>query len=137
MIEAVSIPVLQIVLFLAALYAPGNAIEMEIDSEEKSMTYLLDNGVWIPKDGTENAFTIKGFRLLTPSGFTDLESVLGNLSNHNWSTESILKIDSQIEVLKTKDGLLVFPEGLRGTAEPIRVVYTMTSPPRRRINITE
>lgn len=123
MSEIVSIPLIKIIMFLAALYAPSNTAEIEIHLEEETKVYANDRGIWTSKKAAEDAFTIEGYRLLTPSGFLDLRSELGDLSEHNWSSESILKIGSSIEVLKTKEGLLIFPEGIRTPDEQIRVIY--------------
>jgi hypothetical protein len=67
--------------------------------------------------------------------FLDLETELSDLSEHDWSSESVLKIGSSIEVLKTKEGLLVFPEGIRAPNEPMRITYKTAVPVRRRVTV--
>lgn len=120
-------------MFLAALYAPSNTTEIEIHHAEETKVYAKDGGIWTSKKSIEDAFTIQGYRLLTPSGFLDLRSELGDLSEHDWSSESVLKVGSSIEVLKTKEGLLIFPEGIRAPDEPIRVIYKTTGRVRQKV----
>jgi len=133
MSEIVTIPLIKIIMFLAALYAPSNTTEIEIHHADRVEVYAKDGGIWISKDGTKDPFTIQGFRLLTPSGFLDLKAELGDLTKHSWSSESILQIGSDVEVLKTTEGLLIFPEGIRAPEEPIRVIYNTTGRVRRTV----
>lgn len=125
MTEIVSIPLIKLILFLAALYAPGNTAEIAIHHPDEVKVYQKDRGIWVSTTNPEDAFSVKVPRLLTPKGFFDLESEMDAAFNHDWSTESILTLSSGIEVLKTKEGLLIYPEGIQGDGEPIKVIYKL------------
>ena len=123
-------------MFLAALYAPSDTIEIEIHQKNKVNTYVQDAGIWTSKDNSSDVFLIRRYKLLSPSGFLDLETELGDVFEHEWSVESVLRVSSGIEVLKTKEGLLIYPDGIRGADEPIRVIYK-NPPPRFRRKVAE
>lgn len=123
MVEAVSIPLIKIILFLAALYAPESTAEIRIEHSDIVQTYVRDSGMWVSKNDSSDAFVIRGDKILSSSGVIDLASEIAGISAHDWSVESVLRIGSGIEVLKTRNGLLIYPEGLRGAGEPIRVEY--------------
>lgn len=133
MTELISIPLAKIILFLAALYAPGNTEEFEIHGPDTVETYIQEDGIWISKADPEEAYIISGHKLLSSSGLINLESEFGAL-DHDWSMESVLKLTSGVEVLKTREGLIIFPAGIAGDSKPIRVIYERTPIPRRRIN---
>jgi hypothetical protein len=131
--EIISVPLIKIIMFVAALYAPNNSTEFEIDHPDQVHTYVQNSDMWVSKNDPNDAFVIRGVKILSSSGVVDLETELGGiLSGHDWSQESVLKLSSGIEVLKTKDGLLVYPDGIRGSDEPIRVTYKVAG---RRVRI--
>jgi hypothetical protein len=131
--EIVAVPLIQIIMFLAALYAPSNTAEIEIDHPDGVHAYVQDSGMWVSKNDPDDAYVIRGTKMLSSSGVIDLETELDGISGHDWAEESILKLGSGIEVLKTKKGLLIYPDGIRGSDEPIRVSYRVVERPARRL----
>lgn len=110
-------------MFLAALWAPGDTTEFEINHPDGVQAYVQDTGMWVSKNDPGDAFVIRGLKMLSSSGVVDLETKLGGIDEHVWAEESVLSLSSGIEVLKTKDGLLIYPDGVRGEDEPISVIY--------------
>jgi|GEM_PF-3906724 len=123
MIEVISIPLVKFVLFLAAVFAPSDAAEFEVRSAEFSDTYIRNNQIWLSESDPEQAFTVSAYKLLSSSGLVDFKPEVQGLYDHRWSDKSVLKVGPGIEVLKTEEGLLIFPDGIKGSTEPIEVVY--------------
>lgn len=132
--EIIAVPLIKIIMFLAALYAPGNTVEIQIHHGNEIEEYVKDGGLWTSKNDPDDSFMVQGYRLLTPSGFINLKTELNGMPEHDWTTESVLKVGANIEVLKTKEGLLIFPDGIRGADEPITVIYKTKS---RRVRKTQ
>ena len=138
--EIISVPLVQIITFVAALFAPNNTTEIQIDHPDgvvayvQDLAYAQDSRMWVSKDDPNDAFVVRGVKMLSSSGVVDLEAELGGiLSGHQWHIESVLKLSSGMEVLKTKEGLLFYPDGIRGSEEPIRVSYQVSQVPERRV----
>lgn len=133
--ETLSTPIQAIVLFLAAFFAPTHAIELEIQRDQEAEAFTRSDTIWVSKEDPDSGFAIGGTRLLDSEGIVDLSDKVTPVLRHSWTRESILTISKNVQVLKTAEGLLIFPDGIRAQTDPIQVVYTLGSrvfqPPRQ------
>lgn len=133
--ETLSTPIQAIVLFLAAFSAPNHAIELEIQRDQEVDVFTRSSAIWVSKENPDSGFAIGGSRLLGSEGIVDLSDIVTPVIYHSWIRESILTISENVQVLKTAEGLLIFPDGIRAQTDPIKVVYTLGSrvfqPPRQ------
>ena len=127
MSEIITIPLTQLILLLAAFFAPSGASEFEIHDSDAITSYSREGSMWISKSEEGNAFTFSARKFLSSSGLIEFSEDIDSVYQHNWAEQSVLRIGSDIEVLKTSTGLLIFPKGIEETSNSIEVVYTTPS----------
>ncbi len=105
------VPLLEIIFYIAVLFAPMDTARISITEGQDSIIYSRTADGW--KSAADGAiWKLDGFTVLHGEDSIDVSAFVKGADTHNWSEESILKLSGNMEILKTSDGCRIYPNGI-------------------------
>jgi hypothetical protein len=118
----ISYPIYEILFLIALLFAPEGTTEFKIakgsepqlifHSTEQGWMNTLKQEIWKEEKNT----------VVHGSENHDISKFIDGIDDHNWSEESILHL-RMMDVLKTKNGLIVYPTGIDYPKNKYSIIY--------------
>ncbi|MFP4283255.1 MAG: hypothetical protein ACLFU2_11585, partial [Opitutales bacterium] len=109
------LPFTEILLFIALFFAPEGTTTIELtDPSGETITFTQTEAGW-HSDAQNLAYPdahwlLRGETLYRNGQPMDLDQYVAGATTHDWCAESILTVHQEMQVLKTADGLTLYPD---------------------------
>lgn len=116
---SISLPLTEILFFIAAFFAPSNVDSFTLEGDElgKVEFVRVENG-WA-NNQDNSVWSIKGLSVVKKPSVVNLQEYVAGAKAHDWCQQSVLRLHDDISVLRDGDQFSVYPDGL---AQPDSVV---------------
>lgn len=120
---SISLPLTEILFFVAAFFAPANVDSFTLEAEELGTVEFVrvedgwannrDNSVW----------SVQGLAVVKESSVVQLQEFVSGANAHDWCQQSVLRLHDALSVLRDGDQLFVYPDGLAQPGSVVTISY--------------
>ncbi|MFO7726286.1 MAG: hypothetical protein R6V45_12135 [Oceanipulchritudo sp.] len=121
----VSLPLTEILFFVAAFFAPENVDSFTLEADELgTVEFVRVEDGWA-NNRDNNVWSVQGLAVVKQSSVVQLQEYVAGADTHDWCKQSVLRLHDDFSVLRDGDQLSIYPDGL---AQPDSVVTVSYGP---------